>query len=238
MRERSYRDSNELCEQISARTGGKVILSFSLGKDSIATWLQLKRYFKTIIPVYYYLIPNLSFVEKSLTYYEEFFKTKIYRFPNPNLLKMLNTAMYQTEESFDIIKGCDIPIYKMDDMFNQVRVNILKDENVFVGTGVRASDNLTRFTTIKVYGAVNENRKQFFPVYDWNKQRLVDEFDRAKVKLPYDYAIWGCSFDGLHYKFLKGVYDNYPDDFAKIKEFFPLIESELYRYKFWEKYNV
>jgi hypothetical protein len=151
---------------------------------------------------------------------------------------MLNTAMYQTEESFDIIKGCDIPIYKMDDMFNQVRVNILKDENVFVGTGVRASDNLTRFTTIKVYGAVNENRKQFFPVYDWNKQRLVDEFDRAKVKLPYDYAIWGCSFDGLHYKFLKGVYDNYPDDFAKIKEFFPLIESELYRYKFWEKYNV
>ena len=67
---------------------------------------------------------------------------------------------------------------------------------------------------------------------------LVDEFLAAKVKLPYDYAIWGASFDGLHYKFLKGLYDNYPDDFKKVKEFFPLIEAELYRYKFWEKYGI
>ena len=172
MKERSYQNSNELCEQISERTNGKVILSFSCGKDSIAAWIQLKRYFKEIIPVYYYLIPDLSFIEKSLRYYEDFFETKILRSPNPNLLKMLNSAMYQTEESFEIIKSCDIPIYTMDEMFNQVRVNIFQDNNVFVGTGVRASDNLTRFTTVKVHGAVNENRKQFFPIYDWNKQRL------------------------------------------------------------------
>lgn len=238
MKERSYQNSNELCEQISERTNGKVILSFSCGKDSIAAWIQLKRYFKEIIPVYYYLIPGLSFIEKSLRYYEDFFETKILRSPNPNLLKMLNSAMYQTEESFEIIKSCDIPIYTMDEMFNQVRVNNFQDNNVFVGTGVRASDNLTRFTTVKVHGAVNKNRKQFFPIYDWNKQRLVDEFLAAKVKLPYDYAIWGASFDGLHYKFLKGLYDNYPDDFKKVKEFFPLIEAELYRYKFWEKYGI
>ena len=63
-----YNTSAELCDQM-ARECDTAILAFSTGKDSIAAWLQMRRYFKRIIPYYCYSVPGLEFVEKSLCYY-------------------------------------------------------------------------------------------------------------------------------------------------------------------------
>ncbi len=43
-------DSDTLCRQMAEETGGICFPSFSRGKDSIAAWLQLRRYFDRIIP--------------------------------------------------------------------------------------------------------------------------------------------------------------------------------------------
>ena len=50
------------------------------------------------------------------------------------------------------------------------------------------------------------------------------------VKLPIDYEMFGKSFDGLDYRFLKPIKERFPEDYAKIKEFFPLIDLEILRY--------
>ena len=74
------------------------ILAFSTGKDSIAAWLQMRRYFKRIVPYYCYSVPNLGFVERSLAYYEDFFGTHIYRLPHRSLYRCLRGLVFQPPE--------------------------------------------------------------------------------------------------------------------------------------------
>jgi hypothetical protein len=83
-----FNSGEELCKYISEATDGKTLLSFSGGKDSIGAWLQLRRYFPEITPVFMYLIPGLSFVEESLSYFEDYFGTRIIRMPHPSLYRM------------------------------------------------------------------------------------------------------------------------------------------------------
>ena len=74
------------------------ILAFSTGKDSIAAWLQLRKYFKHVIPYYCYTVPGLEFVENSLAYYEDFFGTHIYRLPHRSLYRLLRNLVFQSPE--------------------------------------------------------------------------------------------------------------------------------------------
>ena len=91
----SYTTSAELCEQM-ARECDTAILAFSCGKDSIAAWLQMRKYFKHIVPYYCYIVPGLEFVEKSLSYYEDFFGCHIYRLPHRSLYRFLRGMVFQS----------------------------------------------------------------------------------------------------------------------------------------------
>jgi hypothetical protein len=68
-------------------------------------------------------------------------------------------------------------------------------------------------------------------VYDWNMEKLTSEIKKEGVKLPIDYKIWGKSFDGLDYRFIKPLKDNFPNDYEKLKILFPLIDVEIKRYE-------
>lgn len=226
-----YSNSDQLCEQISARTNGVTLLRFSCGKDAIASWLQLRRYFPTIIPIYHYLHPDLQFIEDSLKYYEDFFKTQIIRVPNHLLYRHLNTGLYQTKESWENIKSYQLPNFDNDDVNELIKEERGLSKYVMTGIGVRAADSINRQFSIKKHGAVNEGRKTFYPIYDWKIDRLVDEIKQSGCKLPIDYKIWGKSFDGLDYRFIKPLKEHFQNDYEKLKELFPLIDVELHRYE-------
>lgn len=225
-----YRNSDELCQAMAERTNGVTLLRFSCGKDAIASYIQLRRYFHTIIPVYHYLHPDLSFVNKSLEYYEGIIGRHIIRVPNQMLYKHLNSGLFQTKRSWEAILNYDLPNFDNDDVNEYIKEDLGLDQGVFTAVGVRAADSLNRRRSIKMHGAVNEKRKSFFPVYDWNMERLVKEIWRSGIKLPIDYKIWGKSFDGLDYRFIKPLKDHFPEDYDKLREYFPLIDVEIKRY--------
>jgi hypothetical protein len=227
----NYSNSIELCQQIAERTNGVTLLRFSCGKDAIASWIQLKRHFHTIIPIYHYLHPNLQFVEDSLKYYEDFFKTEILRVPNSKLYLHLNTGLYQDKATWDGVKEFQLREFDNDEVNERVKEEKGIDKYVMTGIGVRAADSLNRQLSIKKYGAMNEGRKTFYPVYDWNMEKLISEIKQSGCKLPIDYKIWGKSFDGLDYRFIKPLKEHFPNDYEKLKELFPLIDVELKRYE-------
>jgi len=225
-----YKTSEELCEKMAERLNGVCLLRFSCGKDAIASYIQLRKYFHKIVPIYHYLHPDLDFINKSLSYYEEVMGTKIIRVPNQMLYKHLNSGLFQSKLSWAIIQKMQLPNFDNDDVNGYVKDDLGLEDNVMAAIGVRASDSLNRWRSINKFGAVNENRKTFFPVYDWNIERLVKEIKDSGIKLPVDYKIWGKSFDGLDYRFIKPLKDHFPDDYEKLKQFFPLIDVELKRY--------
>jgi hypothetical protein len=226
-----YDNSDQLCEQISSEYDGTCLLHYSCGKDSIASWLQLRRYFKKIVPIYYHATPGLSFVEDYLKYSEDFFKTKIIRLPNPSFLKQLGTGVFQTPESWKIIKQSKLFYYTHENYKDFVKEDYKINDNVLCAVGVRSADSLVRGFVIKKYGAVNLKKKNFYPIFDWNIEKLIKELKESKIKLPDDYKMFGRSLDGIDYRFVKTIKEQKPEDFEKIKTFFPLIELELKRYE-------
>ena len=225
-----YSNSEELCRKM-AEECDTAILAFSTGKDSIAAWLQLRKYFKRIIPYYCYTVPGLEFVEKSLKYYEDFFGTKICRLPHRSLARFLRYMVFQSPPHVTKIEAIDLPGEEYDDgMIGElIRQAENLPESVYVATGVRMADSPMWRIGIKTHGAINHNSKRFYPVYDWKKSDLLMEIDKAGVRLPIDYRMFGRTFDGLDYRFLKPIKDNFPADYEKIITWFPLAELELYR---------
>lgn len=228
----SYSNSDELCEQMAAECD-TCILAFSLGKDSVASWLQLRKYFKRIIPIYKYAIPKLEFVEDNLKYYEDFFGTHIYRFPHPTVYQMLNAGVAQTPETWRIITE-NRPFPSRKDYNDSSPSKIMREleglpDSVYTAVGIRASDSPIRRMNVKVHGAVVHNKQTFYPIYDWLKGRLLKEFDDAGIKLSSDYQLWNNSFDGVSYKYLVEIRKHYPRDYERIKRLFPMADLEFLR---------
>jgi hypothetical protein len=224
--------SDQLCQRIAEKSNGVAICSFSMGKDSIAAYIQMKKYFDRVIPVFYYIVPGLEFQRKSLEYYQnEVFKDeRIIQVPSPAIYRQLAYYMYQHPGAVDALHDADIYIPHYDELFMIVKAGLGLPGDTYTGVGVRITDSLNRRFSIKRYGAENAKRCQFYPVFDWTNDVLISEIRQSGIKLPVDYRIWGRSFDGFHYKFLKPLKDHFPDDFERVKALYPFVELELLRY--------
>lgn len=232
-----YTCSAELCEKMSQECD-TAILAFSTGKDSIASWLQMRRYFKHIIPIYRYAVPGLQFVEDSLKYYEDFFGCHIYRLPHPSLFRKLTYGVFQPPDRASTIMeqyAIDLNTYTYAAINDIVRNTMGLSDSVYAGVGIRMADSPMRRVAIRRYGAIIHREKNFYPVYDWRKEDMMQAFTEARIRLPVDYRIWGRTFDGLNYSFIKPLKEWFPDDYKRCLDWFPLMELEIGR---WEGVNT
>ena len=231
-----FENSGELNKCLAGKSE-TVLLSFSLGKEGTCSWLNLRKYFKKIIPYYLYTIPDLEFVNKSIDYYEQYFGTKIIQMPHPALFRMLNNFVFQSPDNCKILEEMQLPNIDYED----IRENLIKDygldSEIYIAQGVRQDDSLQRRMSIKKYGVLNSRKHTFYPIFDWTKQQMLDCFQENNIKLPVDYEMFGRTFDGVDYRFLKPIYDRYPADYQRIIEFFPLAELELKRRE-WRESHV
>lgn len=206
-----------------------VVLSFSGGKDAIACWLRIREEFKTIIPVYFYIIPDLEFVEEALRYYEDFFKTKIYRIPHPSLYRMIKYGVYQPHWRYEEIDNWGLEEFTYREAIDWLCEDYGFGKNLWTVIGTRKNDSIIRRVFFNRHGPVHYGEKKLFPIMDLSKQDLIDLFEKEKIHLPIDYKIFGRSFDGIDYRFLKPIKKHFPRDYERIKELFPLVDVEIFR---------
>lgn len=192
------------------------------GKDSIAAWLKLRRFFRRVIPVHMYMHPDLEFEEESLAYYERVFGAHVYRMPSPSIYRLLRYAVFQPPPHLPIIEGMELPEFDYDDLFNIVKLAEGLPLETFTAVGVTQNDNLNRRASIVRSGAVNMTRRQFFPIFDYTK--------------PKDYHLWGRSFDGLDYRFIAGLKEHAPHDYQKLCDLYGMLDLEILRYEWREKH--
>lgn len=207
------------------------LLSFSLGKDSIATWVAIHGKFKRIVPYYLYTVPGLSFIEDALKYYEHKFGERIYRYPHPNFYRMLDNGVFQHPLTTPVTDAAELPSYN----FMDINVMCAEDAGIPLDTmsctGVRAADSPIRRVAFTKHGVISWNKGIFYPVWDWTKQDVMDALITNKVNLPIDYKVFGRSYDGIDLRFLLPIREHFPDDFKKIVAWFPMVECEIVRYE-------
>ncbi|OCG77375.1 phosphoadenosine phosphosulfate reductase [Gilliamella sp. Nev6-6] len=209
----------------------KTLLAFSTGKDAIAAWLAIREHFDEVIPYYLYLIPDLEFVEESLSYYEKFFGVKIARLPHPTLHRWLNELIHQPPQNCLCIEQARLPDFDYIHIQQaMVQMHKLPSETL-VADGVRAADSPMRRVAMLKHGTISYNQLKYHPIWDWKKRDLIDCFNKHKIKLSIDYKLFGRSFDGLDLRFLMPLKKHLPNDYKKILEWFPLAELEIFRYE-------
>ena len=221
-----------LYDKAIAEAGSTVLLSFSAGKDSIAAWLALRddgRF--TVIPYYLDWIPGLSWVDDMIAYYENYFGCHIYRMPHPYLYEQLDRCAFQPPHRVAKINAWNPPRFTFADVDNLV-ARAAGLSSPFVSIGMRAADNLERRRMILQQGSLGiKRRRYFYPVWDWKIQDVIDCIMRHKVKISPEYAIWGRTPVSFNYDYMAPLRDNYPDDWERLRQWFPLIDLQCYRYE-------
>lgn len=214
--------------QTLAELNEPIALSFSCGKDSLAAWLALKEYDIEVIPFYFYLVPELEFINEELKYFEDVFQTRIYRYPNPAFFRLVGNCCMQPPERIPTIVAMDLP-RKMT--YEQEWEIILEDvglkQDTWKADGVRAADSLNRRASFVRYGVMKHNSHKVSPIADWLKSEVMDIIKKHNIKLPVDYEIFGRSFDGIDYRFIAPLREHLPNDFNKLLEWFPFIVCDF-----------
>ena len=230
----NWQSSDYLCAEIAEHTD-TVVLSFSMGKDSLAAYIQLKRFFKNVHLYYLYLAPNIPFIDANIAYYEQEFGQKIVQLPSS--IFAINYAGFLFQPVTNVDKIDTANFYTADkDKYNDTLAKAVKayfnaSLDTPVADGVRADDNLNRRSAIVQYSPYNFNRNQFRPVYDWSKSDCFNEIRKAGIKLPVDYQLWGRTFEGYDYKFIKGLKMWLPESYEVLRSWYPFIELEILRYE-------
>lgn len=198
-----------------------VIVSFSGGKDSIVTLDLCMRYFKHVHVYFMYLVPDLSFQEHMLNWYENRYGIEIMRLPH---FEVSNFLRYGTFRSADMT----VPIISVSDVYSYLRG---ETGATWIAAGERINDSIVRRAMIKSTGSIDPKRGRFYPVAYWRKSDVVGYIKRKKLYLAPDSRKFGFSFRSLDGKQLAFVKDRYPSDYEKIKRFYPHCGAAVRRFE-------
>ena len=224
----SYED---IISHVKAHTPeGKILLSFSGGKDAWGTWFSVRDHFD-VYPFYYYMVPGLELVEEYLTYCEKIIGRHIVRLPNPMFYAALNDNVFQPPDRWPIIQRLNLPKITFDDVARAAEESFKLPPMCYTAVGVRSADSARRAMAMRIHGVINEKRKVFYPIWDWKKDRLVDELVKNNIRLSKEYLLFGRSFDGIFLLYLYQLKKHCPKDYQKVLDWFPLADLEIFKYE-------
>lgn len=215
-----------------------VAVAFSGGKDCLAATLALMEEGVDVRLAHLYGVPGkepgtaIGFVEDTLNRYEDELGVEIRRYPHPSLYRKLVGLMFQPPERISTIQACNFGIPTYEEMWDAIRADLELDEDTWIADGVRASDSLVRRASFKRHGVMKTKNHKVSPIYDWLQGSVHDYIEAHGIELPIDYELFGRSFDGIDYRFIKPIKENLPEDYEQIKRWFPLVELEILRNEF------
>lgn len=217
-------------ELADAQGSDAFVIAFSGGKDSVACALALRDAGYDLHPVAYTEIPGMSFVDETLDTYERtlFGGRHIVRVMHPSFCKSILLGHYQPPHRLPLTEAMGFDYADVD-----VQAMLIGEQGLPEGTmtaiGVRAADNILRRKIIAVNGPVAARKGQFYAIWDWTIDRTATTISRSGVKLPPDYRLWPHSF-AFGSDFFLGVRQHFPGDWARLLEWFPLAEAEVFRH--------
>lgn len=199
-----------------------VIVSFSMGKDSIAALdLAFKR-FKHVYPFFMYLVPGLEFQERDLQRYEKQYGTKIIRVPHFEDSEFYRYGSFREPDE-------TVPVVKIADIYASIRGQT--GVRWIVG-GEKIADSIVRRPMLKRSGCIDEERGRFYPLIDWRKADVMKYIKLNHLYMPKFQKELGFSFHSLAGKELSVIKRIYPDDYQRILQFFPEAEAGVIQYEY------
>ena len=224
--------SDRLCREISEASGRVCFLGFSRGKDSIAAWLQLRRFFDRVIPFHCASVPGLRFVDESLDYYERWFGVSILRLMDGSVFGALNELAFQLLSGEAEIDAAGFWSYSKHEILGLLREKYSLPR-AWCAFGINMTDSIDRRVYVAKIEGRNENRRTFYPCWDWSRGQILQVISESGIRLPRDYLFANRTLaDVPNVRHLERMLKLAPADFERVEMFFPLIAARLARNRF------
>lgn len=207
--------------ETAAAITDRVLVSFSGGKDSVVTLDLCMKHFKHVEGFFMYQVHGLSFQEAIIRYYEDKYSIPIHRIPHFELSQWLRYGAFR---NYDF--SC--PIVSVKETYDYIRDNT---GIWWIAAGERISDSVWRRAIIKSSGTIDEKRGRFYPIAEWGKDAVRAYIRQRKLRVGAESEKLGFSFRSFAPKDLIAIRDNFPADYAKIKEWFPLVDVNILQYQ-------
>jgi hypothetical protein len=220
----------EVCRKAKRLGITKVILAFSGGKDSCAGFCTLRDAGIEAVPVMKVQFPDLDLDNNIIAFYEKFFQTKIH--------KILHTAFYDTcrFRYFADPIGCRI--------FEKLNLKEAPDNNdqqekwkrwnnltaLPTALCIKKGDSAQRMMAIlRKGGEISRDLRTIYPMANASDKMVYEILVAHKCPLPSFYLENFESRDGLRITTLDWIREHAPNDWQKIKFWWPLVEAEYRR---------
>lgn len=202
-----------------AKVTDSVIVAFSGGKESVVTLDLCCRYFKNVKAFFMYIVPGLSFQEKTLLWYEDKYGLEIERIPHMDVSEFFHYGSFR-------IPDYSFPIVSINDIYRYMR---LKNNMWWIAAGERINDSIVRRAMMKKSGSIDKQRGRFYPVSAWKKSEIIQYIKYHKLYLGLDSRKLGFSFKSLAGKELLLLKEQFPNDYRKVLSLYPFAEAAVKR---------
>ncbi|MDA3900048.1 MAG: phosphoadenosine phosphosulfate reductase family protein [Spirochaetes bacterium] len=199
----------------------EAIIMFSGGKDSIATLDLCMSYLnpKKCRIVYWYFVKGLRVKEQFFRHYEKRYGITIEQEAHPSLSEMMAKNVFMHTQK-------TVPIVSIGDGENYLRK---KYDISYLAYGFRKNESLQRRGQISQCKGFDKVHKKIYPIGDWNHNHVLKYLNHRKLPLPVEYSYGFRDINFISGEPLIWLKQNYPDDYDRVKEVFPLIDVELMR---------
>lgn len=208
--------------QLAERESAIIVLC-SGGKESLAVLDLCHRTFTRVCVVFGYLVPDLSFQERTLRYLEQRYALTIWRMPYFGLSHFLADGTYRFSPRHNGVRK-----QRAQEWLAQIRAHL---GVTWVASGERWADSLWRRAWLKRVAphGLHAADHRLYPIIDWTKDEVLCYLERIGMPLPLDFQWFGHSFGRLTPRELAILKAKSPEDYAKVLTVFPLAETAVRR---------
>lgn len=225
---------------------GNIVLSLSLGKDSVASLILCSLVFDNIFCVTGEQLPRRARDRKYAEYLRQRFpKIRDMRFyPHPIFLDKLNENAFASPEML-VDPFCerggepeDLYGYHYEGMKADIcHQNGLDPDTIYQAVGVKMSDSVRRRISLTRIGYINYKDKLIYPIRDFSVKQVYELLKFKGIRLHPDYKYYGSSFDGMGAKYWVKAYRSDPETWSYIEAYFPMAKTYVYKDLFKREMN-
>ena len=222
--------AKEIIEEIAEKTDSIILMHSLSGKDSIVLLDLLHPYFKRIVCVYMYVVPNLEHIDVYRRWAQATYpKAEFVQVPHYGLYSWIKRGYLGCEQN------PNQRLYKLADIIDKIRE---KTGIEWCCCGFKQTDSLNRLLMLRSYKDGKESicyaGKKFYPLSVYKNKDMLDYIQYHNLKNPETYGGYGqsCGASPTNPQYLKYLQMNFPNDLEKVYAKFPrtlfiLTEEEL-----------
>lgn len=205
-----------------------VIVGLSGGKDSLVTLdMCMKEFGATHVSAFFmYFVKDLRCVETTIRWCERHYKIEVHRLPHWCLGLAYKYATYMPHRT-GANEWRDMRLVDVEQLARK------KTGSEWLAYGHRMADSIERVGMLSKNQGHDEVGRRVYPLWRWNEASVMSYLRARKIPPPPKLTILKRAMTGVSFQedALLAIREKFPDDFAKILEVFPYVESKLARYE-------